>query len=217
MLRLHMSRKISVAKYTSMKWFSNDKDLARSIQVRSCRARFCTAYFTCVAVRKSSNANTAVPGYRFHGCRYILARVLARAGALLLLVNPRPPPLSAAVAGEVGSDVRGEWQSCRAIFSCITAPTPRNKKAWQKARNGRCFWQVRAQADLRVTNVSIVPYSAGYYYRSVFTYALNFIYTGCTQTRVCAGGTDRVGCKSPPPTLWLLSWFSWIYKSTVRS
>jgi len=36
--------------------------------------------------------------------------------------------------------------------------TPCNKKAWQKARNGRWFWQVRAQT-LDAIDVPIVSYS----------------------------------------------------------
>lgn len=33
---------------------------------------------------------------------------------------------------------------------------------------------VRAQAHLRAINVSVVSYSSGYHYRSVFTYVLNY-------------------------------------------
>lgn len=56
-----------------------------------------------------------------------------------------------AIANEVRSDVKNEWQSCQAIFSCITTwhfTIRKSDRRRERVRNGRWFWQVRAQANI---------------------------------------------------------------------
>ena len=54
---------------------------------------------------------------------------------------------------------RQEWVTVvPSDFLVYNGLTPCNKKAWQKTRNGRWFWQVRAQT-LDAIDVPIVSYS----------------------------------------------------------
>jgi len=80
-------------------------------------AWLCVPYFTASPLVKARMRTPSFRNIDFTAAD-IPARVLARAGTSSRKCEVPAPFV--AVADEVGSDVRSEWQSCRAIF-CITA------------------------------------------------------------------------------------------------
>lgn len=133
-----------------MRWWSNFRISNTSSAINRTRGgestvRFRVVYFTTLFVK----VRTRTSSFRDIDCTAadILARVLARASVSTRKCEvpslPADDRRQSRVRRQKVSDGRAK------PFSLMyNGPTLCNKKIWQKARNGRYFWQVRAQARI---------------------------------------------------------------------